>query len=56
MEDFVVEREVTVGVGVDEPAGERCLRAGQLALDGMLGQDRHRLLAEGSIPRERGAL
>ena len=52
MEDLVVEREVAVRVGVNEPAGEGGLRAGQLTLDSVLGQDGHRLLAKGAVPRE----
>ena len=39
-------------VRVHQPTGQRRVRAGQLALDGVLGKDRHRLLAEGPVPGE----
>ena len=45
-----------MGVSVHQPPCQRGLRAGQLALDGVLGQDRDGLLAEGPVPRERSAL
>jgi hypothetical protein len=41
-----------VRVRVHHPACERRVRAGQLALHRVLGQDRHRLLAERSVPGE----
>ena len=39
----VVQREVAVGVDVDEPPRQRRLRPGQLALVGVLRQDHHSL-------------
>ena len=39
----IVEREVTVGVHIDEPPRQRRLRPGQLALVGVLRQDHHGL-------------
>ncbi len=53
VEHPVVEREVAVRVCVDEPARQGGLRAGQLALDCVLGQDGDGLFAEGPVPLER---
>ena len=52
VEDPVVEREVAMSVRVDQPARQGRLCAGQLALDGVLEQHGHRLLAEGAVPFE----
>ena len=52
VEDPVVEGEVAVRMRVDEPASERGFRVGQLSLDGVLGQDGGRLLADAPVPFE----
>ena len=41
-----------MGVAEDEPPGEGGVRPGQLALDGVLGQDQHGLAAHLPAPRE----
>ena len=48
----VVERKVTVSVAEDEPPGEGRVGPGELALDGVLGQDQHTLAAHLTSPRE----
>ena len=41
-----------MGVAEDEPPGEGGVGPGELALDGVLGQDQHRLAAHLTSPRE----
>ena len=48
----VVQGQVTVGVTKHEPASQGRVRAGQLALDRVLGQDQDRLPTQLSIPCE----
>ena len=46
----VVQRQVAVGVAEHEPASQRRVRAGQLALDRVLGQDQDGLATQLSVP------
>ena len=46
----VVQRQVTVGVAEHQPASQGRVRAGQLALDRVLGQDQDGLATQLSVP------
>ena len=48
----VVQRQVAVGVAEHEPASQRRIRSGQLALDRVLGQDQHGLATQLAVPGE----
>ena len=48
----VVQWQVAVGVAEHEPASQRRVRAGQLALDRVLGQDQHGLATQLTVPGE----
>ena len=48
----VVEGKVTVSVAEDEPPGEGRVGPGELALDGVLGEDEDGLPAELPVPDE----
>ena len=48
----VVQGQVTVGVTEYEPASQGRVRAGQLALDRVLGQDQHGLATQLTVPGE----
>ena len=50
IEHPVVQGQVTVGVTKHEPASQGRVRAGQLALDRVLGQDQDGLATQLSIP------
>ena len=49
-EQPVVQRQVAVGVAEHKPASQRRVRAGQLALDSVLGLDQDGLATQLSVP------
>ena len=52
----VVQGQVAVGVTEHEPASQGRVRAGQLALDRVLGHDQNRFATQLSVPGERRRL